>query len=88
MLIEKYISLVQELYIEPKEEEVFGSYLLPNQQLTEIDLPGNSNTNKKKRKLDTSKTKDIRSFFERRGKSKKATTDTDRAKSKTIITID
>jgi len=60
LLLEKYKSLVQELYLEPKEEEVLGNYLQPMHQV--IDLPENPTTNKKKRKLDNSKTKDIRSF--------------------------
>ena len=90
MLIEKYKSVVQELYIEPKEEEVLGSYLEPNQQLTKSTYPGTfvyRTLIRKKENSILAKTKDIRSFFERRGKSIKATTDKDRAKSKTIITI-
>ena len=61
-LLEKYKSLVQELYLELKEEEILGNYLQPIHQVP-IELPEIPTTNKKRRKLDNTKTKDIRSFL-------------------------
>ena len=62
LLMEKYKQLVEQLYKEPKNEEVLGSFL---EEMESLDtLPSKSAPKKNKvRKIDAGKKNDIRSFF-------------------------
>ena len=67
--MERYKQLVAELYIQPKEEEILGSFLKrrpENQVATENDgqnnPPGEKERNQQRKKTGSGM-KDIRSFF-------------------------
>ena len=66
LVLEKYLQLVEELYIEPKNEEILGSFL--HVALEEPAPPPAKKKTKKSRKSSASndnhpEQKDIRSFF-------------------------
>ena len=66
LLMEKYKQLVQQLYIEPKNEEIIGSFLQGNETIDRAEAQPVSKKAKVKRKQ-TNKTvnrqKDMRHFF-------------------------
>ena len=59
--MERYKQLVAELYIEPKEEQILGSFLERNPE-NQNNPPGEKEPNQQ-RKKSGSGMKDIRSFF-------------------------
>ena len=84
LLMEKYKQMVEELYIEPKNEEVLGCFLEPNENID--DLPRPAPKNPKRRKEEISKNqKDIRGFFKQQARTP-ATEDS--SEKTTVITID
>ena len=66
LLMENYKQLVQQLYIEPKNEEIIGSFLQGNETIDRAEAQPVSKKAKVKRKQ-TNKTvnrqKDMRHFF-------------------------
>lgn len=91
LLMEKYKQLIEELYIEPKNEENLGSFLQPNNVTEEsINLPSTSSQSKKRKSKDeASNQKDIRSFFSKTISIKTTTKRRDgKKKTEKIITID
>ena len=70
LLMEKYKQLVQQLYIQPKNEEILGSFLQPIETIDGVEAQPVLKNAKVKRKQ-TSKTvnrqKDIRRFFKKQG---------------------
>ena len=88
LLIENYKQLVQQLYREPKNEEILGSFLQANETIDGVEAESVSKKAKVKRKQ-TDKTvkrqKDIRHFF----KKQRIITNTEtRSKRPSVITID
>ena len=87
LLMEKYKQLVEELYIEPKKEEILGSFLQPMEPVNQDNqsaLPCKRKKTKDKN-TESNQMNDIRSFFSkdvRENKTRKDRTE------KTIITID
>ena len=68
MLLKKYEEMVNTLYVEPKNEEVLGSFLVPAMipQDRRDNKATDSSTKRKKKKTnkETQKSVDIRSFFQ------------------------
>ena len=67
LLLEKYKQLVQTLYAEPKEEEILGSFLIPDES-NNCNNTGPAATKKNKKEKTVTKAKDdhqkdIRQFF-------------------------
>ena len=66
LLMEKYKQLVQQLYIEPKNEEILGSFLQANETVDGVEAQPGLKKGKVKKKQ-TGKTvnrqKDIRCFL-------------------------
>jgi len=82
LLMEKYKQLVEQLYIEPKTEEIFGSFLEPNEKIDDLPLPAP----KPKRKKEISKSqKDIRGFFKQQARTPATR---ERSAKTTVIAID
>lgn len=68
LIMEKYIKLVQELYTEPKDEDILGSFLqleTGNNAVARIPRAESESEPKKKKSKPEVQTKDIRSFFDR-----------------------
>ena len=67
LLMERHIQLVKELYTEPKNEEILGSYL--HAEATGVDLPiplpRNSPLSKRRKRSSDVQMKDIRNFLNR-----------------------
>ena len=67
LLMEKYFQLVKELYTEPKDEKIPGSYL--HAEATGVDLsiplPRNAPVPKRRKKSSDVQMKDIRNFLNR-----------------------
>ena len=65
--MEKYIQVVKELYTEPKDEKILGSYL--HAEASGVDLPipllRNAPVRKRRKKLSDVQMKDIRNFLNR-----------------------
>ena len=59
--MERYKQLVAELYIEPKEEQILGSFLERNPE-NQNNPPGEKEPNQQRKKSESGM-KDIRSFF-------------------------
>ena len=89
LCMEKYKELVTNLYIEPKNEEVLGSFLRPRN-----DVPLTTPTSPKKKKVEKKKTyvmtRDIRDFFGqgRRSQKHQRVTKKDNSNNVKVITID
>ena len=63
--MEKYEDLVTDRYIEPKNEEIMGSFI---QAINDVPLPVPGSSKKKKvekKKTDNARQKDTRDFFSR-----------------------
>ena len=70
MLIEKYKQLVQQLYIEPKNEEILGSFLQANETIDGVEAQPVSKKAKVKRKetnMTVNRLNDICHFFKKQG---------------------
>ena len=70
--MEKYIQLVQKLYMEPKDEDILGSFLQVETTGTDdvAKVPRAVSEPKKRKNKSEVQTKDIRNFFERNSKQK------------------
>ena len=88
LLIEKYKQLVQQFYIEPKNEEILGSFLKVNETIDGVEAQPVSRKAKVKRKQTdkvVNRQKDIRHYFKKRGIITNTETCTKRS---SVITID
>ena len=87
--MEKYKEIVTNLYIEPKNEEVLGSFRRPRN-----DVPFSTPTSPKKKKVEKKETyvmtRDIRDFFGqgRRKEKHQRVTKKDNSNNVKVITID
>ena len=80
-----YLCLTKELYIEPKEEEVLGSFLIENESRESTERIQNrqrSTTLVRRKEPPKPISKDIRTFFKDKNKSTENETETE------IIEID
>ena len=88
LLIEKYKQLVQQFYIEPKNEEILGSFLKVNETIDGVEAQPVSRKAKVKRKQTdkvVNRQKDIRHYFKKQGIITNTETCTKRS---SVITID
>ena len=68
--MEKYKQLVQQLYIESKNEEILGSFLQANETIDGVEAQQVSKKAKVKRKetnMTVNRLNDIRRFFKKQG---------------------
>ena len=90
LLMERYKQLVETLYIEPKEEEVFGTFL-QLENTGEQDLAPVASKQKKKPKCSPESDKnqkDIQSYFAATPRQATKKPETKKTKSQNVITID
>ena len=84
--MEKYKDIVTDCYIEPKNEEIMGSFI---QAINDAPLPVPAFTKKKKvekKKTDNARHKDIRDFFSQETRQER--TKKKNSHDHNIITID
>ena len=70
LLMEKYKQLVQQLYIEPKNEEILGSFLQANETIDGVEtqpVPKKAKVKRKQTDKTVNRQKDIRHFFKKQG---------------------
>ena len=66
LLLTRYENLLKELYVEPKDEQIIGTFLsASNETLGEIAAPPQPRTNRGKERKKEDKSKDIREMFSR-----------------------
>ena len=89
--MEKYIQLVQELYTEPKDEEILGSFLQVETGGANNDVArvtrSESEPKKKKRQSEV-QTKDIRNFFDRNNNQRTHPDQSDQTSKEKIIVLE
>ena len=90
LLMERYKQLVETLYIEPKEEEVFGTFLqLENTGEQDLALVASKQKKKPKCPPESDKNqKDIQSYFAATPRQATKKPETKKTKSQNVITID
>ena len=88
LLMEKYKQVVQQLYTEPKNEEILGSFLQANETIDGVEAQPVSKKDKVRRKQTdkaVNRQKDIRHFCKKQGIITNTET---RSKKPSVITID